>query len=321
MKSEFTLRFIKNSSELRQLSERLLTLPAFALDIETSEWWNRHHERVALIQIAYRVESQIRVVIVDALADLDLQLLRPPVEHAAVIKVIHNASFDAVRLNKHYGFRAAPVFDTMSAARRNGERKYSLAAQSAQHLNLPLDKTARNSDWSRRPLDARQLHYAALDPYATLLLYEHQTARDLGSDYRLKESLEAAQNPLPLESRLPSEMITSSPNPLPPAVSSPDKKPFAETELSEVTIALLGIVAELPTRYNPDSLMGAVGSQRIGLAGWIIDRRLGRAAEPDEATVKMAISDLCERGLIEITETRRLAATATGETLWRENNV
>ena len=318
LKSEFTLRFIKNSSELGQLSEKLLTLPAFALDIETSEWWNRHHERIALIQIAYRVASQVRVVIIDALADLDLARLRPPIEHTEVVKVIHNASFDAVRLAKHHDFHAAPVFDTMVAARRNGEKKYSLQAQALAHLNLPLDKTARNSDWSRRPLDARQLHYAALDPYATLLLYEDQVRRGLQSDYRLRKAAASEQTALPLEdSSLPEIALTPSPLVLPP-VEMPVETPET-ANVTEVTLAILGIVVELPNRYHPDGLAASVGHERIGLAGWIIDRRLGTEFEPDEESVRLAISDLCERGLIEITETRRLAATETGAALWRES--
>ena len=43
---------------------------------------------------------------------------------------------------------------------------------------------------------------------------------------------------------------------------------------------------------------------------------LGQLAERlDEETVKLAIGDLCERGLIGITETRRLAANQAGASL------
>lgn len=319
-KTDFTLKFIKNAGDLRRLSEALTTLPAFALDIETSEWWNRHRERIALIQIAFRTASTgigkssdgaIKVVIVDPLAGLDLEALRQPFEHSAVVKIIHNAGFDAPRLSKHYNFSPGPVFDTMLAARRSGERKYSLKAQAEIHLKLRLDKSAQTSDWSRRPLDLRQLNYAALDPFAALLLYENQIKRGLSGKYQLKTPADSIQNLLPLGDRPPPVEISDA------RAESINDDFSPKSGLSEEAIALLGIITELPTRYSPDSLAVSIESEtRVGLAGWIIDRRLGTDAEPDEAAVKLAITGLCDRGLVRITETRRLEATETGERLW-----
>lgn len=310
-KSDFTLKFVKDAPALQRLSETLPALPAFAIDIETTDWWNRHRERIALIQIAYRKEEIIRVVIIDALANLDLETLRFSLEHPSAVKIIHNAAFDAVRLNNHYDFKVAPVFDTMAAARRSGERKYSLKAQAEIHLGIKLDKSAQGSDWSRRPLEARQLHYAALDSYATLLLYEHQRVRGLIGDYRLMPPIDSAQNLLPL-GELPPGV-----EPAVKAISRLAKESSLPIELTEVSSALLGIIAELPSRYSPDGIAASVGAERVGLAGWIIDQRLGRDAEPDEETVKLAIGDLCARGLIKITDTRRITATETGEKLWQ----
>ncbi len=182
-KTNFTLKFIKDSNGLQRLIEQLVVLPSFALDIETVDWWNRHRERIALIQIAFRTEEQIKVVIIDALAAFGLEPLRLPLEQSSIIKIIHNAAFDASRLKKHFKFAVEPIFDTMATARHSGERKYSLKAQAEIHLGLQLDKSARTSDWSHRPLDVRQLQYAALDPYATLLLYENQTERNLNGKY------------------------------------------------------------------------------------------------------------------------------------------
>ncbi len=303
-KPDFTLKFVKDAQALLRLSDNLIVLPAFALDIETTDWWNRHRERIAIIQIAFRTEGRVRVVIIDALAGFDLEPLRLPLEQSSTLTIIHNAAFDATRLEKHYGFNVAPVFDTMLAARRSGERKYSLKAQAEAYLNLQLDKSAQGSDWSRRPLNARQLHYAALDPYATLLLYENQAERNLTGEYRSRPLVNSAQSLLPLnESPTP-------PIEHPAAQISPPMVPGDEA------IALLGIIAELPTRYSPGALAASVGVGRVGLAGWIIDRRLGADAEPDEETVKLAIVNLCENKLVRITDTRRLEATETGARLW-----
>lgn len=116
---------------------------------------------------------------------------------------------------------------------------------------------------------------------------------------------------LPLDN-LPAEIETSTAaNPVFVERSSP------KSDLSEAEIALLGIITELPTRYSPDAMAASLGAERVGLAGWIIDQKLGKDAEPDEEEVKMAINSLYERKLIKITETRRLEATAAGERLWQ----
>ncbi len=309
MKPDFTLKFVKDSADLRRFTDALVNLSVFALDIETVDWWNRHQERIALMQFAYRSAEKIRVVIVDALAEIDLEVLRAPFENLSVLKIIHNAAFDAARLEKHYKFKAAPVFDTMLAARRSGERKYSLKAQAETHLDLHLNKSTRTSDWSRRPLDVRQLHYAALDPFATLLIYENQKTRNLRGDYFSKSQINSVQSSLPLEKTLPVETPVSGA----PLV----ERLTASTDLSAEAAAILGIVAELPSRYHPDGLAASIGAERIGLAGWIIDNRLGKNAEPDEETVRSAIADLCERKLIEITASRRMQVTDAGGELWQ----
>ena len=321
-KPDFTLELIKNTDGVRRLSETLVDVPAFALDIETADWWNRHRERVALIQIAFRSPmGKVKVSIIDALAGYNLSPLRLPLESAAAVKVIHNAGFDAVRLNRHYNFSVAPVFDTMLAARRAGERKYSLKAQAETHLNLRLNKSAQTGDWSRRPLDPQQTAYAALDPYAALLLYENQRERHLNGGYRLRETVVSDQISLPLtESAVPVEFPVKSAKtgegtPIQDLCTPTGEIPGRE--LVTEAAALLGVIAELPRRYHPEGLAASVGAARIGLAGWIIDRRLGVDAEPDEETVKLAISRLCALELIEITDTSRLQVTESGARLWQ----
>ncbi len=120
-KTDFTFKFITDSNALNRLVKKLVLLPAFAVDIETVDWWNRHHERIALIQIAFRIGDQIKVVIIDMLANFDLAPLCLPLEQPSTMKIIHNAAFDATRLKRHFGFIVEPVFDTMAAARRSGK--------------------------------------------------------------------------------------------------------------------------------------------------------------------------------------------------------
>ncbi|MGI8755149.1 MAG: hypothetical protein ACR2MB_04675 [Acidimicrobiales bacterium] len=315
-KPDFTVGFIKEQSRLIKLSEILIHTSVFAIDIETIDWWNRHQERIALIQIAFRHNGQPKVAVIDALADLDLEPLRAPFEHPSSLKIIHNAAFDAIRFAKHYDFQTTPIHDTMLAARRSGERKYSLQAQAATHLNLTLNKSAQHSDWSRRPLDNRQLYYAALDSYSTLLLYENQTARNLKGEYHLKTAVDSSlQGMLPLDN-LPTVELIKSTLISKEEESTTDAQP--ENELNAVGASILGIVTELPLRYSPDQLSVSLSADRVGMAGWIVDSRLGRDTELDEETVKIMISDLCERGLLQITERRRLEATEAGAQMWQQ---
>lgn len=315
---EFTIKYIKTTSQTTLLSRHLITLKAFAIDIETSEWWNRHSERIALIQFAYRTptSNKIKVIILDPLADIDLTVLQTALENSSITKIIHNASFDAIRLQKHYNFQTTNIYDTMIAARSNQERKYSLKAQADIHLKLRLNKESQKSDWSRRPLSREQLYYAALDLYATLLLYEDQTKRGLSGAYRLRPPAESKQIRLPLKKSADKDFRAEKDSPAIKELQT--QKPSPQIELTGEAIALLGIISELPTRYGPDSLIASVESgTRVGLAGWIIDTRLGEDAEPDEETIKGTIRELCERELIRVTDTRRLTATEAGNELWQ----
>jgi hypothetical protein len=67
----------------------------------------------------------------------------------------------------------------MLAARRGGEKRYSLRAQAQAHIGVRLDKSEQRSDWSRRPLTIKQLRYDRAGRGLYMLLYEDQIARGL----------------------------------------------------------------------------------------------------------------------------------------------
>ncbi len=307
---DHAVEFINEPTQLATLADRAAQATALALDIETTNWWDRAAERVALVQLAFREADKTRVVIIDALAGLELEPLRRPLELSLSTKAIHNASYDAVRLSRHYRICTSPIHDTMLAARRSGEKKCSLKAQVETHLGLQLDKTEQRGDWSRRPLSAEQLHYAALDVACTLLLYEQQAARGLRGDYELRERVAERQKILlwdeTPEFNSETETALALPAPL-------------EVDLQKAGLALLGVVSELGGRYSPEQLAISVGSERIGLAGWIIDRVLGTEADIDEANAKAAIAELCEQRLLRLSATRRLEATTQGLQIWQEH--
>ena len=67
MTLDYSIELINDQKKLLRLINRLTSTPVVALDIETVNWWNRHQERIALIQIAFRTERQPKVVIIGVL--------------------------------------------------------------------------------------------------------------------------------------------------------------------------------------------------------------------------------------------------------------
>ncbi|MEK7829476.1 MAG: ribonuclease D [Acidobacteriota bacterium] len=270
-----TVEYVGDQNKLAAMIERINSVSVLALDIETINWWDREAERVALVQLGFRegggTASPIRVAIIDTLVGLDLSALRQPLELGMAMKVIHNASYDAVRLARHYGINTSPIFDTMLAARRSGQKKCSLKAQVETHLGVQLDKAEQRSDWGQRPLSQEQMNYAALDASCTLMLYELQIERGLRGDYELPQRNEkpnvkpgAIQTAFQLSDEAPRIKAAVS-------IQVPQVVLDDSTELNPAALALLGIVTELSGRYSPEQLAVSVGSERIGLAGWIID--------------------------------------------------
>lgn len=308
---EYRLEIVNRPASVDRLAETLANQDAFAVDLETAEWWNREREKIALAQFAFRAGAGVKVAILDPLA-VDLAALRGPLESPSTIKVMHNAAFDAVKLHRHHRIVTTPIFDTMLAARWSGEKKYSLQAQAAAHLGVHLNKSAQRSDWTRRPLDLKQLDYAARDAAATLLLYEKQRARNLTGVYALGVRTDEKQPALPLEATARTPVAAAPPAEKLDAGARPNA---AATDLAAAESAILGVVSELPGRYHPDQLAVSVGASRVGLTGWIVDRAVGRETELEEETARLAIERLCELKLVCLTE-RRLHPTARGEEIW-----
>jgi hypothetical protein len=308
-----TVEFVSDKLALTAAIARLAAAPVIALDIETIYWWDRESERVSLIQLAFRENDGICVIIIDALTDFDPESLRLPLELSAQIKAIHNAGFDAVKLSHHFSISTSPIHDTMLAARRGGDRKCSLKAQVEIHLGFQLDKTEQRGDWSRRPLSAEQLNYASLDAVCTLLLYEKQIARGLRGDYQLRPRVEKTQQSLALKDADPRVAV--------PDAGSPELLQLASEigDLTPCAFALLGVIAELGGRYSPEHLVASVRSERIGLAGWIIDHTLGADADMDELTARQELAALIDKGLARLSISRRLEATATGLKFWADH--
>jgi ATP-dependent Lhr-like helicase len=162
------VRWITRDSQLPTLCETLRGEACLGLDVETTI----QSRTLCLIQLA----SQRETFVIDALELSDLEPLAELLGDPAIVKVIHNASFERSVLGRH-GLTIQGVVDTLSVSRQLRGRKidggHSLKSVCERELGVALDKTEQVSDWSRRPLSERQVAYAALDVEVLLRLYEH----------------------------------------------------------------------------------------------------------------------------------------------------
>jgi ribonuclease D len=151
---------ITTSDALSRLVQRLAQSPFIAVDTEFMRE-NTYWPELCLIQVASADEAAA----IDPKADLDLApLLDLMVENHEVLKVFHAGGQDLEIIHNLTGKVPHPLFDTQIAAMALGHGEqigYSNLIESL--LGHSLDKGARFTDWSRRPLDKRQIDYAIAD--------------------------------------------------------------------------------------------------------------------------------------------------------------
>jgi ribonuclease D len=152
---------ITDSATLANLCARLSDAPFVCVDTEfmrESTYW----PQLCLVQIADTEEAAA----IDPMAPgLDLQpLLDLLVDNEDVLKVFHAGGQDLEIIYNLTGKTPHPLFDTQVAAMALGQGEqigYSNLVDS--WLGIQVDKGARFTDWSRRPLDQRQVDYAIGD--------------------------------------------------------------------------------------------------------------------------------------------------------------
>ena len=188
------MRIVQTTDELRALTQELAGATYLALDTEfmrDQTYW----PKLCLIQIATPGTSAI----IDPLAEgMDLtpfyDLLRQP----GVVKVLHAARQDLEIFSQQGGVIPEPLFDTQIAAMVCGFGDAASYETLARKLaKVEIDKSARYSDWSHRPLSKRQLEYAMADVTHLCTIYEAMTqmlART-GRASWVEEEIEALRDP------------------------------------------------------------------------------------------------------------------------------
>jgi len=151
-------KLIADSEALAEVVTRLAQQPQVALDTEAASF-HRYVDRVYLVQVSYDGETAL----VDPLAIDDLAPLGKIIADPTIEVIFHDADYDLRILNRDFGFAARNVFDTRIAAQFAGEPQLGLGALLEKYFSVSVNKKLQRADWSRRPLTAEMIEYAADD--------------------------------------------------------------------------------------------------------------------------------------------------------------
>lgn len=152
---------ITTSDKLAELCERLSKSEFVAVDTEFMRE-NTYWPELCLVQIADENEAAA----IDPLADgIDLKpLLDLLTENEDVLKIFHAGGQDVEIIVNMTNKTPHPIFDTqiaMMAISQSEQIGYANLVDA--WLGITVDKGARFTDWSRRPLTERQIEYAIGD--------------------------------------------------------------------------------------------------------------------------------------------------------------
>jgi len=176
--------WIDRDEQLTELAHELRSPVSIGLDTEFLRE-RTFFPKLCLLQIS----AGGKIWCIDTLS-ADLGPLVPVLTAAATPKVIHAARQDLEAFYLTSGKVISPVFDTQIAAGCIGLKPQIGYADLANRLiGVTLAKGQTRTDWSKRPLSAAQLDYAADDvlhlaPLAALL---NVRLRELGREHWVRE--------------------------------------------------------------------------------------------------------------------------------------
>ena len=186
---------ITDSASLADLCSRLARSPWVVVDTEFMRE-NSYWPDLCLVQIADAHEA---AAIDPKAAGIDLTpLLELMVNNEDVLKVFHAGGQDLEIVHNLTGKTPHPLFDTQVAAMALGMGEqvgYSNLVES--WLGVKLDKGARFTDWSRRPLDKRQIDYAIGDVTHLAAIFPRMLTRlrDTGRGAWLDQEMDRLGDP------------------------------------------------------------------------------------------------------------------------------
>ena len=168
------MRIVETTDELRAFVAELAHAPYLALDTEFLRD-QTYYPKLCLIQVA---APGIEGIIDPLSPGMDLAPFYDLIRRPNIIKVLHAGRQDIEIFFLQGGVLPTPLFDSQIAAMVCGfgdAASYETLARKVAHVEI--DKSARFTDWSHRPLSKRQLEYALADVTHLCVIYEWMKAR------------------------------------------------------------------------------------------------------------------------------------------------
>ena len=160
---------VEDSKSFARLLSDLDRAHEIAVDTEGDSFFS-YPEKVCLIQVTALEKDWL----VDPLAGFDISGLGRAMADPTKLKVFHDGEYDVVSLKRDHGFQFKNLFDTRVAAAALGTANPGLASVLEDRFQIQLDKSLQRSEWSRRPLTAKQIRYAQLDTHFLVQLMNGQ---------------------------------------------------------------------------------------------------------------------------------------------------
>jgi ribonuclease D len=185
------MRIVETVEDLKALVGQLEGAPYLALDTEfmrDQTYW----PKLCLMQVA--APGGIAAIIDPIAPGMDLAPFYRLMASPGIVKVLHAARQDIEIFWHQGGVIPDPLFDTQIAGMVCGFGESASYETLARRLaKAEIDKSARFTDWSRRPLTKRQLEYALADVTHLCVIYEalEKELRRSGRESWVVEEIEA----------------------------------------------------------------------------------------------------------------------------------
>lgn len=191
--TEYAILYVDTNEKLQNLCESIKDAPLLILDTEFIRE-KTYRAKLCLIQIA----TDDIVACIDPIALDDISPLMAIIHDNNKIKVLHSARQDYEIFYDLDNKLPAPLFDTQLAASLLGYgEQVGYGALVSKVLGVQLDKAHTRTDWSRRPLNQAQIHYASDDVFYLRQLYPllKKQLIEQGRENWLDEEFEALCQP------------------------------------------------------------------------------------------------------------------------------
>ncbi len=165
------MQIITTTADVVALCDRLKSSPYIALDTEFMRE-GTYYSELSLIQVA----TDDTEAIIDPLnAAIDISPFFDILNDTHIVKVLHAARQDLEIFHVLMDGRVpAPIFDTQVAAAYVGYGdQVGYETLINRILKVSINKSARYTDWSKRPLTQTQLQYAIGDVTHLRHIYKH----------------------------------------------------------------------------------------------------------------------------------------------------